>query len=807
MPSPFHLAAGEYLEAGWSPFPLPSKSKSPPPDNVTGASGVFTDKAQLKKWMGGKAKAGKMEFAPSNIAIRLPDGVIGIDADMYDGKSGRATLAAAEAAWGDLPPTWMSTSKSDGSGIRLYRVPKGKAWPESLTHFHGGGVELIRWDHRYVVCMPSIHDKTGETYQWQRPDGEFVSDEFPAIEDLEHMPESWVEGLTQGNSWKMREVDDLTPDEVKNWIADRVEDGLCSVMSSTLRKWSQALRLAGDDGGAHDEARDGAWALIGDAAAGHSGLTAALAKFRKVFMKAVGKRRGKNQAADEWARIVIRGVQKVSAEGDPDEEDMCAMLSSGTTKPRKPKGKGSDLYDYTRDDAGNAQRLVLKIGEDARYVEGLGGWQIWDGQRWRKDNDGQMERWAIEMVRDMAHEAEFIEEPKTKAAFLAFIRSSSNVGKLRAMMDLAAIMKGMTVQVGQFNQKPNLLVCANGTLELGPNGPTFRESRREDYCTFTTGVAYDKHASSDLWDKFLAKFQPDVEVRNWLQKLVGYSLLGNNSQRFMIAAFGDTSTGKSTFFEALRNSLGEYCSSINATIFRENQDERPRADLVEVLPQRLVYAEEVGDQWHLHADQIKRLTGGVQIKARLPFAKEYIKTVPSFTPWILCNLPPTIEQADMALMRRLLVVPFDVMIGRSEEISDFNQRLIAEAGPAVLAWAVEGYQAWKRDGDDLWETPLGAVESTLRFRADLSDLDLALAEMCDFDSEHVEKPSALFEAYERWCDLNGVTGSKGRLTGTKFGRTVGSKGYKRKSCWIDGKAQYMRVGLRLKEGWKAMTTS
>lgn len=815
--SPFKLAAVEYLEAGWSPIPLPEKAKWPPPDGFTGAQGKFVDKAQLGEWKKGRAAAGKMRFAPGNIALRLPDGVIGIDADMYDDKAGRSTLASAEEAWGQLPPTWMATSRADGSGIRLFRVPLGLAWPESLSHFFGGGVELIRWDHRYVVCMPSIHDKTGEQYIWQHPEGHFVNDEFPAPEELTDLPTGWVEGLTQGARWKLREVDELDSDDVRAWIEARPADGICSAMRGTLTKWSRLLREAGDDGGAHDEARDGAWALIGDAAAGHSGVSEALVKLRKVFFAAVKGRRGKNQAADEWARIVIRGVQKLSAEGEPDDEDMCAMLSGkGAASPssgsgKKAKARGSSTYDYTRDDAGNAQRLINKCGEDIRYVEGLGGWQIWDGSRWRLDDDGQIERWAIEMVRDMAHEAEFIEEPKAKAAFIAFIRSSSNVGKLRAMMDLAQVMKGITIPVKRFNQDPNLLVCANGTIELGETCATFRPSRREDYCTSSTEVAYDPLARSDLkrcdlWDKFLLKFLPDDEVRLWIQKLVGYSLMGANPQRFMIAAFGDTSTGKSTFFEAIRAALGDYCSAINATIFRDNQDERPRADLVEVLPQRVVYAEEMSEQWHLHADQIKRLTGGVQIKARLPYAKDYVKTVPCFTPWLLTNNPPTIEGADMALLRRLLVVPFDVVIGRAEEVSDFTARLLKVSPEAILAWAVEGYNAWKRDGDDLWVTPLGAVEATLKFRSELSDLDLALDEMCEFDAEHVEKPSALFEAYERWCDLNGITASKGRLTGTRFGRQLNGKGFKRKSVRVSGDPQYMRVGLRLKAGWKAMTT-
>jgi hypothetical protein len=181
MATPYQLAARDYFEAGWSPLPLPARQKSPVPTGWTGSLGLYVTQVQLDKWLTGKAKAGKLLFRPSNIAVRLPAHVIGVDVDAYGTKAGEATLAAAEEEWGSLPPTWVTTSREDGvSGIRLFRVPTDLAWPGQLPQ--GGGVELLRWDHRFAIVAPSIHDKTGKPYRWWTTSGlELVeTDEFLA---------------------------------------------------------------------------------------------------------------------------------------------------------------------------------------------------------------------------------------------------------------------------------------------------------------------------------------------------------------------------------------------------------------------------------------------------------------------------------------------------------------------------------------------------------------------------------------------------------------------------------------------------
>jgi P4 family phage/plasmid primase-like protien len=817
MSTPYQLAAREYFAVGWSPIPLPTREKHPVPDqpaHFTGAVGLYVDQAQLDAWLAPKARvrAGNLSFAAGNIALRLPKTVIGIDVDAYGSKKGAETLEKAEEAWGALPATYVITSRDDGiSGIRLYRIPEGLAWPGELPQ--GKGVELLRWDHRYAMVAPSLHDETGAEYRWHKEqDGDEVrsltiSDEFPAPEDLPALPAEWVAGLTSGRKWTATEVnEDMDASELQAWLAARVDpDDICAFMSRTVAKYTREVRQASDDGGAHDAARDGAWAILGDAGSGHGGVIAALTSLRNVFLKAVEGRRGNERIAKtEWARIVTRGAAKVSAEGDPATEDPCLSLKAAS----KSNGGSKDI-NWRMDDIGNAERLIRVMADNARYIEGYNSWYIWDGATWNADRTRQVERWAVKTVNNMDQELEFLKgdaKPALLSAFKKHIKASGGAGRLAAMVTVARGRKGITLNGAEFDGNPRLLGCSNGVLELAERDIRFRPVTREDYLTLNTRVEYDKKASSTLWDSFLKRVQPDQEVREWLQMLVGYSLLGVNMQRLLVVAAGPTSTGKTTFAEAFAAALGDYAGPMPASVLRDNADDKPRPDLLDALPKRVVIAEELGTAQHLHPDQIKRLTGGSTVAARGMRANTYVYRVPAFTPWLVTNSAPTVSGADQALWRRLLVVPFTVQIPLAEEKPQIRQLLTSEARAAVLRWAVDGYLAWVElvtRGGTLLDMPLSVVEANMQFRSDMSDLDGFIAEACVLGAEESCAPRELYDAYQHWCERGNVS-VRDQLSERRFGMEITAKGYHKKSIRTEEGPRSVRCGIALNPQWKRL---
>ena len=108
-------------------------------------------------------------------------------------------------------------------------------------------------------------------------------------------------------------------------------------MSSTRDHWLTELTEA-KAGGAHDAARDGSYAVVRDAVAGHPGAYPALVELREAFRDAAGNRRGTRQLTDEWRNMVHSAIGKAELNGyRPD--DPCAELSSLKATPRRASGE------------------------------------------------------------------------------------------------------------------------------------------------------------------------------------------------------------------------------------------------------------------------------------------------------------------------------------------------------------------------------------------------------------------------------------------------------------------------------------
>lgn len=303
MTGPYAAAADIYWRAGWRGIlPLPANKKHDPPKGYTGAGGHDPYYPEVWEWVTGPAGAG-------NIALRMPSNVIGIDVDDYGDKRGGDTLALAEAAHGPLPPTWRSTSRDDGtSGIRLYRIPEGLAWPGEV----GASIELIQTRHRYCVVWPSIHPE-GRTYRWISPDG-LVSTAVPDPDELPLLPDSWVQAYTGGELATNTVRVDVKHADAVGWLAatEHATKAMCTRMTKALDQ--HAADLAGS---AHNSTRDATLRIARLADEGHHGAVLALSGVRDAFLREAtspnrdllgSHRRTEAEAVYEFGELITSAV-------------------------------------------------------------------------------------------------------------------------------------------------------------------------------------------------------------------------------------------------------------------------------------------------------------------------------------------------------------------------------------------------------------------------------------------------------------------------------------------------------------------
>lgn len=357
----YAAAAQPYWAQGWrGVLPLPRGKKFPPPRGYTGDGADVPSYPDVMAWV--------EDHADGNLALVLPDGVIGIDVDAYAGKRGGATLAAAESSWGPLPPTVRSSSRADGvSGIRLYRVPPGTRLQGQLTMGGHSDVEVVQRHHRYVVAYPSIHPAGGR-YRWLDADGTEV--DIPGADDLPMLPERWQAELTAP---ALTSTAGMSVD---------VAEALASVPGGEMdqlveHRLTSAIEDLGAGGSRHDTTLGHVLALLRLAEQGHSGVREALSSLGAAFAAAVvGDGRTMASAQGEYRRMVTneRGHALIAATPSLDFDELAEVAAAAAPPPPPPPPPAStsmpDDEDFWR------SRDSLAYIQDAAYGRMVAPWGV-----------------------------------------------------------------------------------------------------------------------------------------------------------------------------------------------------------------------------------------------------------------------------------------------------------------------------------------------------------------------------------------------------------------------------------------------
>lgn len=403
-------------------------------------------------------------------------------------------------------------------------------------------------------------------------------------------------------------------------------------------------------------------------------------------------------------------------------------------------------------DIGNAERFVARNRDQVRYCPQRRKWLLWEQCRWEWDDRGYVTHLAKRAVRAIYEEAAACPDDEQRAALVKHARASETAGRVQAMLTLAQSELGVPVLVNELDADPYALNCPNGTVDL--RSGELRAHRQRDLITKSTGVRFDPSARSELWDRVLNDATGgDAELATYLQRVVGYALIGEPLERVFFFFFGPPGTAKSTLLDAFHGAFGDYAESATfETWLVQSNVGGNRGDIVRLLGARLVTSSEVSRGARWDEALIKRVTGGDELVAAAKFEAE-VSFRPSFTLVLAANDAPSAREDDAGLWARMRRIPFTAQIPPERQDPTIKQKLRQpEHAAAVLAWAVEGCLAYQRDG---FGTCKAVEASTAEYRADLDHFAEFLADSCIFEVGAQITRKALREAYRDWCDETG----------------------------------------------------
>jgi putative DNA primase/helicase len=433
--------------------------------------------------------------------------------------------------------------------------------------------------------------------------------------------------------------------------------------------------------------------------------------------------------------------------------------------------------------------MVHHHGADLRYSYQLSRWYEWDGCRYLPDSSGGIERRAKDTISHIYNEAADAEDDERKALARHALRSE-NRSRIEAMIAVAQSEPGIPINPTDLDRDPCLLNVLNGTIDLRTG--ELRPHRRRDLITKLAPVTYDPTAKAPEFEAFIDRIMLDRDdLVSFVQRALGYSLTGINSERVLFILYGGGRNGKSTLLETVAGVIGDYAGNAPPEMLLSKREAGIPNDLARLPGTRFVSATETGEGRRLDEPKVKAISGGDTISARF-MRGEWFDFKPTFKLWLGTNHRPVIRGTDHAIWDRIRLVPFDYRVPDDSRIPDLAAHLIEKEAPGILAWLVKGCLLWRSAGLGM---PEAVTQANASYRSDMDTLAGFMEDRCVVDKNATAAAGDLYNAYRHWCDNAGEKS----VTKQSFGRTLAERGFDAAQVGKDRKRTWLGIGLLTSE--------
>ncbi len=390
-------------------------------------------------------------------------------------------------------------------------------------------------------------------------------------------------------------------------------------------------------------------------------------------------------------------------------------------------------------------------------------WYVYSEGVWKIDKGDILSQGNMQKLLQLLHlyvkEKDGSDEDDLLKKYDAYINKSSSDSILRRALN--ASKNSMIIEITDFDSDPYLLNCKNGVFDL--NTLKFREATAEDYFTRMLDCEYlpeELAPPCQRWYDFIDEITSrDREKARYLQKALGYSLLGENTKECMFVAYGSkTRNGKGTLFNTIAKVLGMsrengYGSTMKSGLiceskYKEKDYNAAEPMLADTVGIRYLTLSETKDDITLDETAIKSLTGRDPLKTRQLHSAAFVFT-PQFTIWLSTNFLPRVNDDSVFKSDRIWVIPFNEHFDESNRDEHLKEFFIKEGNRVtVLRWLLDGYRMFVKEG----LTPPECVREATRQYAKQNDRILCFKEDCLEDAEGETVSNALMYAkYKAWC--------------------------------------------------------
>jgi P4 family phage/plasmid primase-like protien len=362
------------------------------------------------------------------------------------------------------------------------------------------------------------------------------------------------------------------------------------------------------------------------------------------------------------------------------------------------------------------------------YCYGLGDWRRYGDGVWTPTAELKVKRLVVAVLEEA--------KPEKVRPNKSLMNSVAELTKVR-----------VAVEDEVWDADPNILVCANGALDL--QARKLLPHSKEHFATARVPYDYDENARSEVWEERvmgeIIANHLDLAAVGFFQEFAGYCLTTDTSHEIALWLTGKHGGGRSTILAGLDAMLGP-----RAGVLSLSDIERSNFALTNLPGKTLVTATEQPGTFMRGGGILNAIISGEPIQVDVKF-KDPMTIIPRCKIAWAMNEVPRVGNPDDGLYRRvkILSIPEIPEKQRDPQVKEG----VKAAGAAILNWALDGLERLRARG--YFEVPEKVSDATEEFKQDNDVTGLFVDEMCIKSPEFWEGSSNLYTRYSEWAKDHG----------------------------------------------------
>lgn len=412
---------------------------------------------------------------------------------------------------------------------------------------------------------------------------------------------------------------------------------------------------------------------------------------------------------------------------------------TGALQVREVRAIALSTLSFSHTDAANAERLAEKIVGKYTYVPGL-GWHLWRNGRYVPDEANSITREAIARVRQYAEETPTGEK---------WAQQSMAAPRIAASIALAESIPEMVTMPIQLDAEPLELCTPSGvvdlsTMEIRQGNPfTDRHTRQT--------LVSPKHGDMPKFNAFLDMVITDPERIEYMQTLMGAVLIGEIRWHVLPVLVGVGANGKSTFLDIVGRILGDYTAIMPENFLLDSGRTEHPTEIARLRGVRLAIASETRPDGKFNEGRVKQLTAEPILTGRA-MRKDFMDFKATHTLVLALNHLPEVRNGGDGFWRRLRLLDFKFQVPVERRNPNLAAEIVAEEGPQVLAWMIEGADRILREG---LREPSSIAHATNHYRDEEDHISAFCTDRVDRSPESAHSSGEIYNCYTAWCKRNG----------------------------------------------------